>query len=86
MNSIETLPVSIERNGGSIYTLDVYVTAWFKLCVAYRNIVVPTDKYCSVVIEPDNYSSKPSIENESIGNARNLDDAVEMIKEYIENH
>lgn len=85
MNSIETLPVSIERNG-SIYTLDVYVTAWFKLCVAYRNIVVPADKYCSVVIEPDNYSSKPNIENETIGNARNLDDAVEMIKEYIENH
>jgi len=85
MNSIETLPVSIERNG-SIYTLEVYVTAWSKLCVAYRNIVVPADKYCSVVIEPDNYSSKPNIENESIGNARNLDDAIEMIKEYIENN
>lgn len=85
MNSIETLPISIERKGG-IYTLEVYVTAWNKLCVAYRNIIVPADKYCSVVIEPNNYSSKPNIENESIGNARNLDDAIEMIKEYIENN
>lgn len=85
MNSIETLPVSIERNG-SIYTLEVYVTAWSKLCVAYRNIVVHHDKYCSVVVEPDNYSSKPNIENDFIGNARNLDDAIEMIKEYIENN
>lgn len=85
MNSIETLPVSIERNG-AIYTLDVYVTAWSKLCVSYRNIILPPDKYCSVVVEPHNYTSKPNIENESIGNARNLDDAVEMIKEYIENN
>jgi hypothetical protein len=85
MNSIETLPVSIERNG-SIYTLEVYVTAWSKLCVAYRNIVVHPDKYCSVVIEPDNYSSKPNIENNYIGNAQNLDEAIEMIKEYIENN
>jgi hypothetical protein len=38
------------------------------------------------VIEPDNYSSKPNIENDYIGNARNLDDAIEMIKEYIENN
>lgn len=85
MNSIETLPISIERNG-SIYTLDVYATAWFKLCVAYRNIILPADKYCSVVVEPDNYSSKPNIENEFIGNARSLDDAIEMMKEYIENN
>lgn len=85
MNSIETLPISIERNG-SIYTLNVYVTAWNKLCVAYRNIMRHTDKYCSVVVEPDNYSSKPNIENDSIGNARNLDEAIEMIKEYIENN
>ena len=85
MNSIETLPVSIERNG-SIYTLEVYVTAWSKLCVAYRNIVVHADKYCSVVVEPNNYSSKPNIENDHIGNSQNLDDAIEMIKEYIENN
>lgn len=85
MNSIETLPVIVERNG-SIYTLEVYVTAWSKLCVAYRNIVVHADKYCSVVIEPDNYSSKPNTENDYIGNARNFDDAIEMIKEYIENN
>ena len=85
MNSIETLPVSIERKGG-IYTLKVYVTAWNKLCVAYGNVILRDDKYCSVVIEPDNYSSKPNIENDFIGNARNLDDAIEMIKEYIENN
>ena len=85
MNSIETLPVSIERKGG-IYTLNVYVTAWNKLCVAYGNVILRDDKYCSVVIEPDNYSSKPNIENDFIGNARNLDDAIEMIKEYIENN
>lgn len=85
MNSIETLPISIERKG-SIYTLDVYVTAWNKLCISYRNIVIPADKYCSVVVEQDNEPANPNIENEAIGNARNLDDAVEMIKEYIENN
>lgn len=85
MNSIETLPVSIERND-TIYTLKVYVTAWNKLCVAYQNIMDIADKYCSVVIEPDNYPSKPGIQNESIGNARNLDEAVEMVKEYIVNN
>lgn len=85
MNSIENLPLLIERNNVK-YSLCVFVTAWDKLCVAYHNCFDYTDKYCSVVIEPNNYSSKPNIENESIGNARNLDDAVEMIKEYIENN
>jgi len=85
MNSIENLPLFIERNNVK-YSICVFVTAWDKLCVTYHNCFDYTDKYCSVVIEPDNYSSKPNIKNYFIGNAQNLDDAIEMIKEYIENN
>ncbi len=85
MNSIEILPLFIERNNVK-YSLCVFVTAWDKLCVAYHNCFDPTEKYCSVVVEKENEPEPPTNENCKIGNAKTLDDAAKMICEFISNN
>lgn len=85
MNSIEILPLFIERDDVK-YSLCVFVTAWDKLCVAYHNCFYPTKKYCSVVVEKENEPELPTNENYKIGNAKTLDDAVKMIYEFISNN
>lgn len=85
MNSIENLPLFIERNNVK-YSLCVFVTAWDKLCVAYHNCFDYTDKYCSVVVEKDYKPAQPDNENSRIGNAQTIDDAVKMIAEFISNN
>ena len=35
MINIDSLPKSIEYNG-NVYTLDLHITAWNKLCVSYK--------------------------------------------------
>lgn len=87
MNKIESLPKSIEVNNET-YSVEVYVTAWDNLCIAYSSVMDDSNSLCSVVVEPKN---KPlRIEdtlsfplNNGIGNARTFDDAVDMIAEYI---
>lgn len=85
MNSIETLPLSIERNE-KVYNPCVYVTAWNKLCVSYNNISDRTDKYCSVVVEKNKPAIAPCFDNCNIGDAPTLDEAVEMIRDFILNN
>lgn len=91
MNIIETLPRTFTVNDIT-YTLEMHVTAWYKLCICYREMIrkTPTsiqEILCSVCVEPD--SIPCAIEdtigtfNEYIGNARNFDDAVAMLGDYV---
>ena len=87
MNIIETLPKTFDSNG-TTYTLCMHVTAFDKLCICYREILGERKILCSVCVEPENELVK--IEdtigtlNDHVGNARNLDDAAEMLKTYVE--
>jgi hypothetical protein len=92
MNIIETLPKTIEVNNEH-YQLEVHVTAWDNLCIGYIEMFKKEgaqwrEHICSVCVEPDHEPRK--IEdtigylNEGIGNARTLDDAALMLKEYVE--
>lgn len=90
MNKIETLKKNVFLNN-KLYCPKVYLTAWDKWCISYINVVDNFDKLCSVCVEPENEPRK--IEdtinyglNSYIGNARTLDDAVDMIKKYINKH
>jgi len=93
MNIIETLPRTFTVNDVT-YTLETHVTAWDKLCICYREMIrkTPTsirEILCSVCVEPENeprtIESTIGYINEYIGNARTLDDAANMLKEYVEN-
>ena len=92
MNKVEILPRSIFHND-NYYGLKMWITAWDKLCIGYPPMF-KTDKIdtlFSVCIEPNN-ETHDIIEhgsgflNEGIGNTRNLDDACDMILNYIKKH
>lgn len=89
MNKIESLPKEIRLNG-TMYSPHVYITAFGSWCISYRNFANTSDYLCSVCVEPDNEPRK--IEdtigylNEYIGNARTLDDAIDMIGEYVKRY
>jgi len=89
MNKIELLPKDI-KIGDKWYQPRIYLTAWGNWCIAYKDICNKTAHHlCSVCIEPNNEPLK--IEdtigciNEKVGNARTIDDAVDMIIDYINN-
>ena len=88
-NEIEFLPKTI-KIGDDWYQPRIYLTAWDKWCIAYKNIVKPSDYLCSVVVEPENEPVK--IEdtvgylNEYIGNARTFNDAIDMIIKYVKKY
>lgn len=85
MNKIEYLIKSVNVNG-KCYVPHVYLTAWNNWCISYCNIGNFHDYLCSVCIEPKNQprNIEDTIDlNEHIGNARNIDDAVDMITNYI---
>ena len=87
MNIIETLVKSIRAND-KFYSPCTYLTAWDKWCIAYVNIFDKTDKLCSVCVEPENdpveIENTIGTMNDRVGNARSLDDAAKMIKDYVE--
>lgn len=86
MNKIETMIQSVEVKEVT-YVPRIYLTAWGKWCVSYSNEFNPVQHLCSVVVQPEYKPTK--IEdtigylNEYVGNTRTLDDAVDMIIEYI---
>lgn len=85
MNKIEALIKKIDVKRVT-YVPRIYVTAWDKWCISYSNEIKPWEHLCSVVIEPDNepivIGTTNSLNGE-IGNAKTMDDAVDMISEYI---
>lgn len=87
MNKIESLPKEITILD-KVYMPQVYLTGWARWCVAYVNMVNSRDKLCSVVVEPENepvniMDTLNDPINRGIGNTRNIDDAIDMIVEYI---
>ena len=89
VNEIEFLPKRI-KIGDEWYQPRIYLTAWDKWCIAYKNMCNPADHLCSVVVEPENEPVK--IEdtvgylNEYIGNARTFNDAIDMIIKYVKKY
>ena len=89
MNKVELLPKDLKING-KWYQPRLYITAFGKWCIAYKNIVKPSDHLCSVVIEPENEPIK--IEdtvgylNEYVGNTKTFGDAVTMLIEYLKRY
>ena len=91
MNKIELLPKDIYVND-TLYQIRLWVTAFGKLCIGYKNIMSRNilDKNVhlfSVCVEPEN--EPISIENtigylnEYVGNARTLDDACDELMKWI---
>ena len=87
-NSIETLPRMIEYDG-DLYSLEVYVTAWDKLCLSYIGWEKDEDggrkKILSVVVEgPDKPRYNRQSDNlDCIADAVDLEDAVEITRTHI---
>ena len=87
MNKIEELEKNVKVNGIT-YQPRLFLNAWDNWCVTYSDILNRSNHLCSVTVEPDNEpksieESLKSWINQGIGNARTLDDAVDMIKKYI---
>lgn len=90
MNIIETLPKNIEV-GNQTYSVAVWVSAFNKLVIGYRNIFDKSDHLVSVCVEPENEPLTPdeTIDcaiNAGIGNAKSLDNAASMVADFIFKH
>ena len=87
MNKIELLPKDIRFNNEH-YQINMWVTAFGKLCIGYRHIFNINEFLFSVCVEPENQPHS-IVErgsgwlNEGIGNTVSLDDACEEILDYI---
>lgn len=67
------------------YSLNIYVTAWEKLCLAYANLSDPHgDRIFSTVIDPESDYVKTSTIPEDISTVRTMDDAVRHIIECLD--
>jgi hypothetical protein len=71
---------------GIMYLPYIYLNAWNNWTISYKSL---NDNYlCSVCIEPENdpieiEDTLDCVLNSGIGNARNIDDAIDMIMNYI---
>lgn len=89
MNKIELLPKDIYYND-ELYQLNMWVTAFGRLCIGYRLALnLKHDSLFSVCVEPENEPHAISDLNSGwinagIGNAVSIDDACEEILNYIE--
>lgn len=86
MNKVETLRKYVEV-GDNTYSPKVYLTAWGRWAIKYQDVVsVGGDNIlCSVVVEEDNEPTEINDTYDRIGNARSLDEAVDMIERYLNN-
>jgi len=91
MNKVELLPKDFYYKD-DLYQLSLWVTAWNKLCIGYRNALASKhDSLFCVCVEPQNEPTdikEPGSGwlNEGIGNTRNIDDACDMLQKYINSH
>ena len=89
MNSIETLPKSVEYDG-DVYFLGLHITAWNKYCICYNGMekdeMGVRKTILSVVVEgerPDMPESKIPNDVTEIADAVDIDDAVRITKTRI---
>lgn len=89
MNKIELLPKDIYYND-DLYQLNMWVTAFGRLCIGYRLAFNSSrDLLFSVCVEPENEPREITDPNSGwlnagIGNTVSLDDACEELMNYIE--
>ena len=89
MNKIELLPKDIYYND-DLYQLNMWVTAFGRLCIGYRKSLDPIhESLFSVCVEPENephaiVERNSEWINAGIGNAVSVDDACEELLDYIE--
>ena len=87
MNKIELLPKDLYYNE-TLYQVEMWVTAFGRLCIGYRNSLdVKHEALFSVCVEPENtprsISSTIGYLNEYIGNTKNIDDACDELMKWI---
>lgn len=90
MNSIEKLPKSVKFDDGRYFEIQIYLTAWGKLCLSYVNPFRDDDSFndriLSVVVEGDNkIERKMTNDYTVIFDAVDIDEAVDITLQRIEN-
>lgn len=88
MNKICLLPKRIEY-AETFWNPMVYITAWDRWCVAYCDELDIKESLVAVVVEPESEPLKIKDTTDfpfgnNVGNARNLDDAIDMVLEFLE--
>ena len=86
MNKIETLRKYVEV-GENTYSPKVYLTFKGRWAIKYQDVFSEGNKkvLCSVVVEEDNEPTEINDTYDRIGNAKSMDDAVDMIERYLGN-
>lgn len=89
MNSIEKLPKSVDLTDNRYFEIQIYVTAWGKLCLSYVNPFRKGDSFndriLSVVVEGENkIEKKMTNDYTEIFDATDIDDAVEITLQRLE--
>ena len=86
MNKVETLRKFVEFEEKT-YVPSLYITACGRWAIKYQEILTydSTNLLCSVVVEEDNELTEINDTYDRIGNARSLDEAVDMIERYLNN-
>lgn len=86
MNKVETLRKFVEFEEKT-YVPSLYITACGRWAIKYQEILTydSTNLLCSAVVEEDNESTEINDTYDRIGNARSLDEAVDMIERYLNN-
>ena len=81
MNKVETLRKFVEFEENT-YVPSLYITACGRWAIKYQDVVSAggDNILCSVVVEEDNESTEINDTYDRIGNARSLDEAVDMIE------
>ena len=85
MNTIETLPKTFTLDNVD-YSLQMYITTWNRICLGYVNMTNPHESICYVVVEPDNECKDIQFysPDQAYGVAVSLDDAANMLKDFVE--
>ena len=86
MNKVETLRKFVEFEEKT-YVPSLYITACGRWAIKYQEILSydSTNLLCTVVVEEENEPTEINDTYDRIGNARSLDEAVDMIERYLNN-
>ena len=90
MINIDSLPKSIKYNG-NVYTLDLHITAWNKLCVSYKyeggpkRAIEKKIEYfiLSQVVEPDCKEVRHTDEVIDVVDVRSWDEGFEALSDRV---
>ena len=87
MNKVETLRKFVEFEENT-YVPSLYITACGRWAIKYQEILSYDSTnhiLCSAVVEEENEPTEINDTYDRIGNARSLDEAVDLIERYLNN-